>query len=85
MTCAGKSVCLCRVVSCKACCFTVFCQKKCHKKRKRRKKERKKRKERVTLRWTQVTQVQVLSVFYPEVPGTTLADSTYLCKPAECR
>ena len=47
------------VVSCKACSLTVFCQKKCHKKR-----ERKKKKERVTTGWTDVSG-PVLSVFYP--------------------
>ena len=67
----GKSVCLCRalffkaccwMLFCKACSFTVFCQKKCHKKKKERK-------------WHLdglIPQVQVLSVFYPEVPCTTL-------------
>ena len=53
----------------KACSFTVFCQKKCHKKRKRRK-EKKEKKE-----WQLdglISQVQVLSVFYSEVAYTTL-------------
>ena len=35
-----KSACLCRVVSCKVCSFTVFCQKKSHKKRKEKKRKR---------------------------------------------
>ena len=42
-----KSLCQCRVVSCKACSFTVFCQKKCLKK--------KKDKKRVTPGWTDIS------------------------------
>ena len=36
----GKSLCLCRAVSCKACSFTVFYQKNSTKKRKERKKRK---------------------------------------------
>ena len=59
-------VCLCRVVSCKACSFTVFCQKKILKKKRERKKERE------WIRDELISQVQVPSVFYSEIPCTTV-------------
>ena len=45
----------CRVVSCKACGFTVFCQKKCHKKTKKTKQKTKKNRKTVTLGWTDIS------------------------------
>ena len=60
-----KNVCLCRLVSGKACSFTVVCQKKCHKNNNKMK-ERKRHLDRL------ISQVQVLSVLYPKVPCTTV-------------
>ena len=57
-----KSVCLCRVVFCKACSFEVFCQKKMSQKR--------------DLYLDKVISlVQVLSVLYPKVHVLHYADS----------
>ena len=46
-----ENLCLCKVLLCKACSFTVFCQKKCHKKRKKKEKKRIK----VTSEWTDIS------------------------------
>ena len=50
-----KSVCLCRVLLYNACSFTVFCLKKCHKKKKRKnEKEKEKKIKRVTPGWIDI-------------------------------
>ena len=55
---------LCILVSCKACSFGVFCQKKCYKRKQYKKKESERHLDRL------ISQVQVLSVFYPEISCT---------------
>ena len=61
---AGKSVGSCTWVSCTACGFTVFYQRKCRENEKEKKKEKEWHLDGI------IFQVQVLPVFYTEVPCT---------------
>ena len=65
----GKSVCLCRVLFCKACSFTVFCQKKCNKKKEKKRKK-------VTPGWNDISGPGSVSFFIQKFHVLHYADST---------